>query len=118
MVRVLHSRLFISIFVLLFFSQRSSAQCPFTTSGVVTNITCFGFNNGAIDLSIAGGSGGGNPVYCLPTYSNQGCACPAQATLWDFINNFSTTGGSTNISNLNSGCNGTFPNNYTYFADI
>ncbi|MEI7802192.1 MAG: GEVED domain-containing protein, partial [Bacteroidota bacterium] len=113
MVRHLHSRLLILIFSLLsFYSERSVAQCPFTTSGVVTNVSCFGFNDGAIDLSIAGGSGGGNPVYCMPTYSNPGCNCP---TTWDFINKFWTTGGSTNISNLNSGCNGFLPNNFHYF---
>ncbi len=112
MVKLLHSRLIISLFVLLFFFQRSSGQCPFTTSGVVTNVTCFGFNNGAIDLSIAGGSGGGNPTYCMPSYTQPGCNCP---TTWDFINNFWTTLGSTNITNMNSGCNGFLPTNYHYF---
>lgn len=42
---------------------------------------------------------------CLPTYSSY---CSSA----DYINNFSTTGGFTNITNLNSGCNGTAPNNY------
>jgi len=46
---------------------------------------------------------------CLPTYS---VAC----TSADFINNFSTTGGTTNASNLNTGCNGPSPNNYTDFS--
>jgi len=45
--------------------------------------------------------------YCLPVYSI-GC------TSSDFIDNVFTTGGLTNISNLNSGCNGILPNNYTY----
>jgi len=46
---------------------------------------------------------------CLPTYS---VACSSA----DFINNFSTTGGTTNVSNLNTGCNGPAPNNYTDFS--
>ncbi len=50
-----------------------------------------------------------NAQACLPTYAN---ACTSN----DFINNFSTTGGVTNISNLNSGCNGVLPNNYNVVA--
>ncbi|MBK7763398.1 MAG: T9SS type A sorting domain-containing protein [Bacteroidetes bacterium] len=45
--------------------------------------------------------------YCLPVFSI-GC------TSADFIDNFSTTGGITNISNLASGCNGTVPNSYVF----
>lgn len=45
--------------------------------------------------------------YCFPTYS---VACTSN----DYINNVSTTGGISNISNLNSGCNGASPSNYTY----
>ena len=45
--------------------------------------------------------------YCIPTYST---VCNSGSTN-DLINNFSTTGGITNISNLNSGCN-FLPNNY------
>jgi hypothetical protein len=45
---------------------------------------------------------------CFPTYS---FACSSN----DFINNFSTTGGTTNITNLNSGCNGIAPSNTTFF---
>jgi hypothetical protein len=53
---------------------------------------------------------GGMPVAptCYPTYSS---ACSSS----DYINNFSTTLGSTNISNLNSGCNGSGPSNTTFF---
>lgn len=54
------------------------------------------------------GSGSLVPATCMPVYSN---ACTSN----DFINNFSTTGGLTNISNLNSGCNGAGPNNLTFF---
>jgi hypothetical protein len=52
----------------------------------------------------------GYAQYCLPTYS-QYCQ---SATSTDYINNFSTTGGITNITNNGSGCNGSTPNNYIY----
>ena len=45
-------------------------------------------------------------AYCTATFSN---SCTG-----DYINNFSTTGGSTNITNNNSGCNGN-TNNYIYY---
>ena len=52
----------------------------------------------------------GAPVapVCYPVFSS---AC----TSADFINNFSTTGGTTNISNLATGCNGAGPSNTTFF---
>lgn len=50
--------------------------------------------------------------YCTPSY---GTAC-ATASTNDFINNFSTTNGSTNIVNNNSGCNN-MPNNYIYYPN-
>ena len=46
-------------------------------------------------------------VYCAPTYSN---LCTSN----DYVDNFFTTGGVTNISNLSSGCNGQ-ANNYNYY---
>lgn len=46
--------------------------------------------------------------YCPATYTN---AC---ATSNDFINDFSTQGGTTNISNLGTGCNGQ-ADNYQYY---
>lgn len=46
--------------------------------------------------------------YCYPTYS---IACTSD----DYIENFSTTGGVGNITNLLTGCNGALPNNYTLF---
>lgn len=46
---------------------------------------------------------------CLPTYS---FACTSN----DFINLVSTTGGTTNVNNPNSGCNGVAPNNHTDFS--
>jgi len=45
--------------------------------------------------------------YCQPAFS---FACSSN----DFIDNFSTTGGVANITNLATGCNGTLPNNYTF----
>ena len=48
--------------------------------------------------------GAANAQYCSPTFSS-GC------TFGDLILNFSTTGGSTNITNNNSGCS---PFNYSY----
>ncbi len=49
---------------------------------------------------------GANPT-CYPTYTN---LCSSD----DFINNFSTTGGVTNITNNGTGCNGQ-TNNYTMY---
>jgi hypothetical protein len=46
--------------------------------------------------------------YCVPTYSN---LCTSN----DYVDNFFTTGGVTNISNLSSGCNGQ-PNNFNYYG--
>lgn len=46
--------------------------------------------------------------YCVPTYSQ---SCSIGTSVNDLINNFWTTGGSQDISNLNSGCNG-LANNY------
>lgn len=46
--------------------------------------------------------------YCFPTFSI-GC------TSNDFINNVFTTGGVSNINNLNTGCTGTTPSVYTFY---
>lgn len=66
----------------------------------------------------------GPAPYCFPIYSQQPCNNNGPSNApgnWsnDFINSFSTTGGSTNITNNNSGCNSqTFPavgtRNYWY----
>lgn len=48
-------------------------------------------------------------VYCQPSY---GTPCN---TGGDYIQSFSTTGGTTNITNNNSGCNGS-ANNYLYYS--
>lgn len=109
-------RRFIQTFILIgVITSGAFAQCPFNLSGVVTNLTCNGSNDGAVNLSVAGGASGNPPVYCMPGYTQPGCNCTAT---WDFINNFWTTGGSTNITNLNSGCNGVLPNNYHYFVGM
>jgi len=52
--------------------------------------------------------------YCMPTYSNY-CIGPGLA---DYIDNFSTSGGITNITNNGTGCNGSAPNNYTYLSTM
>ncbi|MEZ5045395.1 MAG: GEVED domain-containing protein [Chitinophagaceae bacterium] len=49
--------------------------------------------------------------YCFPVYS---VACTSN----DFIDNFSTTGGITNITNNGTGCTGPAPNNYTFFNSM
>lgn len=60
--------------------------------------------------------------YCLPTYTNV-CFNPVStpgnpAITDDNINNFWTTGAVTNISNMNTGCNGVLPNNHTFFSSM
>ena len=49
--------------------------------------------------------------YCATSYNNP---CYNPGVTDDNINSFSTAGGITNISNLNTGCNGTEPANYIY----
>ncbi|MDQ3048497.1 MAG: GEVED domain-containing protein, partial [Bacteroidota bacterium] len=51
--------------------------------------------------------------YCNPTY---GTVCNSASTN-DIIENFFTTGGITNISNLGTGCNFQ-PNNYIYYSSM
>ena len=52
---------------------------------------------------------GTSTCYCIPVYLDGSCGSE------DFIDDFSTTGGTTNITNNNSGCT-TNANNYTYFS--
>ena len=98
-------------FFVFYYHFTAFAQCPFTPSGIVTNVSCYGGNDGSIDVSVTSNPTGNPSGYCLPTYSNPGCNC---TSTWDMIWNFSTSGGTTNISNLQSGCNGALPNNYSY----
>lgn len=52
-----------------------------------------------------------NVCYCLPLFIEPNCIS------LDFIDNFSTTGAVSNISNLNSGCGGA-SGNYTYYSAL
>jgi gliding motility-associated-like protein len=54
--------------------------------------------------------------YCAPQYA-YGCVGNFPTPIADFINNFSTTNGVTNITNNNTGCNGQ-PNNFIYNAGM
>jgi gliding motility-associated-like protein len=54
--------------------------------------------------------------YCAPQYA-YGCIGNNPSPIADFINNFSTTNGVTNITNNNTGCNGQ-PNNFIYNAGM
>ena len=57
---------------------------------------------------------GGLSTPSTPTcYPNYTYACTSN----DFINNFSTTLGTTNISNLSSGCNGNVPSNTLFYPN-
>lgn len=53
--------------------------------------------------------------YCAPAYVN-GCFVPM--TTDDNIDDFWTTGAVANISNMNTGCTGTLPTNYTYYSNL
>ncbi len=71
----------------------------------VTVSDTFWVENRFVDCGAAGA-----PVTptCYPAYTSS-------CTSADFINNFSTTGGTTNITNNGTGCNGTLPTNTTFF---
>jgi large repetitive protein len=53
--------------------------------------------------------------YCAPAYVN-GCFVPM--TTDDNIDDFWTTGAVGNITNMNTGCTGTLPTNYTYYSNL
>ncbi|GBL36003.1 hypothetical protein EMGBS15_15980 [Filimonas sp.] len=53
--------------------------------------------------------------YCMPTYTNYCSPLPSFA---DYIDNFSTTGAISNITNNGTGCNGSSPNNYIYYSSM
>lgn len=63
--------------------------------------------NGRFEIDGITVIGSGTNPSCIPTYSD---LCSSG----DFINNFSTTGGSTNITNNGTGCNGQ-ANNYIMY---
>lgn len=52
---------------------------------------------------------GTSACYCTPFYLDGSCGTE------DYIDDFSTTSGATNITNMNTGCSPN-PNNYTYFS--
>jgi len=54
-------------------------------------------------------STGTSTCYCIPVYLDGSCGTE------DYIDDFSTTSGVTNITNMNTGCSPN-PNNYTYFS--
>lgn len=57
-----------------------------------------------------------NAQYCTPAY--EASCLQSIPDIQDYIDDFSTTGAIVNISNLNTGCNGSFPQNYTYHPNI
>lgn len=76
---------------------------------VILTITMFSI--GILQQNVA------SAQYCLPTYTNS-CIAPGSNGN-DYIQSFSTSGGITNISNLNSACcntSATNGNNYFYYS--
>ena len=79
---------------------------PSTTYGwKITPYNGFGDATGCPVNTFTSGT---STCYCIPFYFEGSCGTE------DYINNFSTTGGTTNILNNASGCS-TNPNNYTFF---
>ena len=74
----------------------------------ITPYNAFGDATGCGFNSFTTGSG---TCYCTPVYLDGSCGSE------DFIDDFSTSAGTTNISNNNSGCT-TNPSNYTYFSGM
>lgn len=74
----------------------------------ITPYNAFGDAPACTSNSFTTGSG---TCYCTPVYLDGSCGSE------DYIDDFSTTLGTTNISNNNSGCT-TNPNNYTYFSGM
>ena len=54
--------------------------------------------------------------YCTTAY--EASCLESSPPIADYINSFSTTGAVVNISNLNTGCNGSFPENYTFHPNM
>jgi len=80
---------------------------PSTTYGwKITPYNGYGDATGCTTNTFTTGTG---VCYCTPVYLESSCGTE------DFIDDFSTTGGTTNISNDNSGC-APNPNNFTFFS--
>jgi len=54
--------------------------------------------------------------YCTTAF--EASCLESSPAIADYINSFSTTGAVVNISNLNTGCNGSFPENYTFHPNM
>ena len=54
--------------------------------------------------------------YCTTSFSHS--CLQSSPDIADFINSFSTTGAVVNVSNLNTGCNGSYPENYTFHPNM
>lgn len=72
-------------------------------------ITPYNVYGEAIGCAFNNFTTGTSTCYCIPVYLDGSCGSE------DFIDDFSTTGGATNITNNNSGCT-TAPNNYNFFS--
>ncbi|MCX7651044.1 MAG: GEVED domain-containing protein, partial [Flavobacteriales bacterium] len=98
---------------LYFFDISAQGNCgQINVTHTQTNVSCNGGNDGAINITVTGGSAvTGSPApACLPTYSQPCANCPST---WDHINHVYTQGAACqNITNMNSGCQATLPNNY------
>ena len=45
------------ILTLFFLTQLGNAQCSFTQTPLISNVSCFGGNDGSISISVSGGIG-------------------------------------------------------------
>jgi hypothetical protein len=92
----------------LTYNVRTTANVGDSLDAEVTSITVGGSAQ-TPSVTAPAGSREIKAQICVPVYS---FACTSD----DLINNVSTTGGSTNITNLGSGCNGNV-NNYIYYPN-
>jgi len=74
----------------------------------ITPYNAYGEATGCVFNDFTTGTG---TCYCIPIYLDGSCGTE------DFIDDFSTTLGATNITNNNTGCT-TNPNNYTFFSGM
>lgn len=88
------------------YAALTTSQTTATYYRLLTTCTNSGISTGSSSILVNMGGACACASYCTPTYTS---ACSSA----DFINLVSTTGGSTNISNTNSGCSGA-ANNYSH----